>query len=236
MNTSDQNVLTLDNAFQRCFDKEQVRNEFDLILSAVKTQYNPHLKFVVEGSKNDDGEKYQDDDVDENHRSTLRPDTIMIVQNQHEIASVSPRNDGSEVYILDSKYYKFGLTKNKSHLPGAESVCKQMAYAEYVKTVMEDSSTPLHSAQNDTLSIYNAFIMPYCADAGKWDEIATASPRNDVYTMKRVGYIYGDWKDCKRPYHKIACILLDMKSVMRNYAANSDAQKALADLILHLGA
>ena len=97
MNTSDQNVLTLDNAFQRCFDKEQVRNEFDLILSAVKTQYNPHLKFVVEGSKNDDGEKYQDDDVDENHRSTLRPDTIMIVQNQHEIASVSPRNDGSEV-------------------------------------------------------------------------------------------------------------------------------------------
>jgi hypothetical protein len=40
--------------------------------------------------------------------------------------------------------------------------------------------------------IYNAFIMPYCADAGKWDEIATASPRNEVYTMKRVGYIYGD--------------------------------------------
>ncbi len=30
--------------------------------------------------------------------------------------------------------------------------------------------------------------------------------------------------------------LLDMKSVMRNYSANSDAQKALADLILHSGA
>ncbi|GEM_PF-3157021 len=79
--------------------------------------------------------------------------------------------------------------------------------------------------------IYNAFIMPYCADAGKWDEIATASPRNDVYTMKRVGYIYGDWKDCKRPYHKIACILLDMKSVMRNYANNPTAQSELAGVI-----
>ncbi len=42
--------------------------------------------------------------------------------------------------------------------------------------------------------IYNAFIMPYCADAGKWDEIAAVAelPRNDVYAMKRVGYIYGD--------------------------------------------
>ena len=207
-----------------------------------KSDFNPHLKFVTEDSKNGDGVKYQDDDVDENHRSTLRPDTIMIVQNQHEIASVSPRNDGSEVYILDSKYYKFGLTGFNSHLPGAESVCKQIAYAEYVETHWKkilglDSSNATHS-QNDALPkpIYNAFIMPYCADAGKWDEIATASPRNDVYTMKRVGYIYGDWKDCKRPYHKIACILLDMKSVMRNYSANSDAQKALADLILRSGA
>ena len=99
-------------------------------------------------------------------------------------------------------------------------------------------STP----QNDDFGkrIYNAFIMPYCADAGKWDEIAAVAvlPRNDdsLYKMCRVGYIYGDWKDRSKPYHKIACILLDMKSVMRNYSANPDAQKALADLILHSGA
>jgi hypothetical protein len=86
--------------------------------------------------------------------------------------------------------------------------------------------------------IYNAFIMPYCADAGKWDEIAAVAelPRNDVYAMKRVGYIYGDWKNVKdenRPYHKIHCILLDMKSVMRNYANNPSAQSVLAKLIPH---
>ena len=207
-----------------------------------KSDFNPHLKYVTEGSKNGDGVKYLDDDVDEKHRSTLRPDTIMI----HD----------EDTFVLDSKYYKFGLTKNKSHLPGAESVCKQMAYAEYVKTVMEKrhleqsegssgyqswilrGSTP----QNDDFGkrIYNAFIMPYCADAGKWDEIAAVAvlPRNDdsLYKMCRVGYIYGDWKNRQMPYHKIACILLDMKSVMRNYSANSDAQKALADLILHSGA
>ena len=84
-------------------------------------------------------------------------------------------------------------------------------------------------------NIYNAFIMPYCADAGKWDEIASVAelPRNDnsPYKMCRVGYIYGDWKDCQKPYHKIHCILLDMKSVMQNYTNSKKAQEELAQLI-----
>ena len=182
-----------------------------------KDKFNPHLKFVVEGSKNGDGFNYQDeDDKDEKHRSTLRPDTIMSLS--------------SSVFILDSKYYKYGLTGFYSHLPGAESVCKQMAYAEYVEKMQGDPSTPLHFAQDDTSPkrIYNAFIMPYCADA----EGASAS--SATFQMKRVGYIYGDWKNVKdenRPYHKIHCILLDMKSVMRNYANNSAAQSELAGLI-----
>ena len=153
-------------------------------------------------------------------RSTLRPDTIMVM--------------GEGVYILDSKYYKYGLTKSPAHLPGAESVCKQMAYAEYVEThwkeILEengDPSTSLHSAQDDSSPkpIYNAFIMPCCADA----EGASAS--SATFQMKRVGYIYGDWKDGSKPYHKIHCILLDMKSVMRNYANNPAAQKELAGVI-----
>ena len=77
--------------------------------------------------------------------------------------------------------------------------------------------------------------MPYCADAGKWDEIASVAelPRNDKsYNMRFIGYCFGDWKNPKaRPYHKIAGILLDMKSVMRNYANDKNAQEELAKLI-----
>jgi hypothetical protein len=87
-------------------------------------------------------------------------------------------------------------------------------------------------------NIYNAFIMPYCADAGKWDETNAKFSEKFGETgslkMCRVGYIYGDWKNVKdenRPYHKIHCILLDMKSVMRNYANNPAAQSELAGLI-----
>ena len=116
-----------------------------------------------------------------------------------------------------------------------------MAYAEYVETHWNeilglDSSNATHS-QNDTLPkpIYNAFIMPYCADSGKWDETNAKFSEKFGETgslkMCRVGYIYGDWKDRSKPYHKIACILLDMKSVMRNYANNPTAQSELAGLI-----
>lgn len=105
-----------------------------------------------------------------------------------------------------------------------------MACAEYVEKMLGDPSTSLHFAQDDTSPkpIYNAFIMPYCADA----EGASAS--SATFQMKCVGYIYGDWKNVKdenRPYYKIHCILLDMKSVMRNYANNPTAQSELAGVI-----
>ena len=186
-----------------------------------RTNYNPSLKHVAENNQTSEGDDYQEE-VGRNaeyKRSTLRPDAIMI--------------RGQDTFVLDSKYYKYGLTKSPAHLPGAESVCKQMAYAEYVETRLKE--IPAFAGMTSH-GVYNAFIMPYCADAGKWDEIAAVAelPRNDVYAMKRVGYIYGDWKneeDENRPYHKIYCILLDMKSVMRNYANTPTAQSELAGLI-----
>lgn len=43
MNTSDQNVFTLDNAFQRRFDMELVRNEFDLNKPSVNVQHDAKI-------------------------------------------------------------------------------------------------------------------------------------------------------------------------------------------------
>ena len=176
-----------------------------------KDKFNPHLRWN-DGCRDEKLDESEEEIVLNNpKRSTLRPDTIMVM--------------GESVYILDSKYYKYGLTGFISHLPGAESVCKQMAYAEYVETRLKE--IPAFAGMTSH-GVYNAFIMPYCADA----EGASAS--SATFQMKRVGYIYGDWKNMKdenRPYHKIACILLDMKSVMRNYANNPAAQSELAGVI-----
>jgi len=171
-----------------------------------KVDFNPHLRW--NGSVLDI-ESEEEKVLDDPKRSTLRPDTIMV--------------NGDNLFVLDSKYYKFGMTKSANHLPGAESICKQMAYAEYAEQLMPGKK------------IFNAFIMPYCADDKSTSANLTSSSTNSVnFGMKSEGYIYGDWKnvpDAERPYHKIACILLDVKSVMRNYATSPDAQGALAGVI-----
>jgi hypothetical protein len=177
-----------------------------------RDKLNPHLMFVAENAATPDGVGYQEkvDSDAEYKRSTLRPDTIMA------------RGEGT--FVLDSKYYRYGMTGEKSHLPGAESVCKQMAYAERLKEIPAFAGMTSHG-------VYNAFIMPYCADAGKWDESNAKFGKNGLFKMCRAGYIYGDWKDRNQDYHKIYCILLDMKSVMRNYANDKIAQEELAQLI-----
>ncbi|WP_290724039.1 LlaJI family restriction endonuclease [Fibrobacter sp. UBA2449] len=191
-----------------------------------KDKFNPHLRWN-DGCRDEKLDESEEEIVlNDPKRSTLRPDTIMVM--------------GESVYILDSKYYKYGLTGFNSQLPGAESVCKQMAYAEYVETHWKeilglDSSNATHS-QNDALPkpIYNAFIMPCCAENVKEKFPNAVFSENGLFSMCRVGYIYGDWKNVKdenRPYHKIHCILLDMKSVMRNYANNPAAQSELAGVI-----
>ena len=191
-----------------------------------KDKFNPHLRWN-DGCRDEKLDESEEEIVlNDPKRSTLRPDTIMVY--------------GVGTFVLDSKYYKYGLTGFNSHLPGAESVCKQMAYAEYVETHWNeilglDSSNATHS-QNDALPkpIYNAFIMPCCAENVKEKFPNAVFSESGLFSMCRVGYIYGDWKNVKdenRPYHKIHCILLDMKSVMRNYANNPTAQSELAGVI-----
>lgn len=160
----------------------------------------------------------------ENPNYAMRPDTIMIVDSRLRENDECKR----EVFVLDSKYYKYGMTQNPMDLPSSGSICKQIAYAEYVETHLKE--IPAFAGMTSD-SIYNAFIMPFCAE-DEMDSIASLQS-DKPYKMNFIGCCSGDWKNPDaRPYHKIAGILLDVKSVMQNYSANSDAQKALADLIL----
>ena len=181
-----------------------------------KGDFNPHLRW------NDsvlDVESEEEKVLDDPKRSTLRPDTIMV--------------NGDNLFVLDSKYYKFGMTQSANHLPGAESVCKQMAYAEYVEQLMQEKEIPAFAGKTSR-NIFNAFIMPYCIEADNSNLPSDDDSGHRPLKMRYAGYIYGDWKkvpDAERPYHKIACILLDVKSVMQNYAADSNAQNELSKLI-----
>ena len=157
-----------------------------------RDKFNPHCKWNLSSGLHG----Y------ENPNYAMRPDTIMALS--------------SGVFVIDAKYYKFGVSRNPMDLPSSGSICKQIAYAEYVETHLKEIPAFAGMASGD---IYNAFIMPFCAD--------------DEGKMQFIGYCFGDWKNPDdRPYHKIAGVLLDMKSVMQDYAYNGGAQENLAKLIL----
>ena len=50
----------------------------------------------------------------------LLPDTIMI------------NHDDNSLYVIDAKYYRYGITKIENYLPNMSSIAKQITYAQYI--------------------------------------------------------------------------------------------------------
>lgn len=134
--------------------------------------------------------------------STLEPDSIMI----HD----------KKIYILDAKYYKFGMTRNHLDLPGSSSINKQITYGEYVSQLNKF----------DDKNIYNAFLMPFSKD--EWD---------CPIQFKYIGDASSEWKSNKLRYEKIKGILVDTNYLLKAFtlkdnSAISDLSKLIEDSFL----
>ena len=119
--------------------------------------------------------------------SALEPDTVM-------------KHDG-KFYILDAKYYKFGVTGLSAHLPSTSSIQKQITYGEYIAA--------RHFAERD--AIYNAFIMPFAAHEG--DE-----------PLRFVSVGTADWIEYSpetENYKYVLGILLDTKHIIQTFARHN---------------
>ena len=160
-----------------------------------KTKYYPHCYWEIEGKE------YSSDQI-EFRQSSLRPDTIMITDKGSE---------NQRIFVLDSKYYKYGESKQLNHLPMSGSIIKQIAYAEYIENKENIG------ALNTSKAIYNAFIMPFESKNSK--------------NMKVVGSAKADYKIGNKSYYNIKAILIDTKFLMENYVHNDKMIKELADLI-----
>lgn len=124
----------------------------------------------------------------------MRPDTIIKRKHQREL------------FIIDSKYYKYGVIKNGS-LPGAEDIDKQITYGDYCSNPY-NFNEPL---EYDLNKIYSAFIVPYNKNNNRFNY-----HDNFVY----IGYADSkarnvDSKDT--PHKKIALLLMDTKYLIDCY-------------------
>ena len=161
-----------------------------------KTKYYPHCYWDI------DGKEYSSDQL-EFKQSALRPDTIMITDKGTE---------NQKTFVLDSKYYRYGESKQLNHLPMSGSIIKQIAYAEYIENKEKEGKLK-HSK-----SIHNAFILPF-------------ESKDSSINMKFVGSAYTDYKTGDKPYYKIRAILIDTKWLMENHNRNDKMIKELAELI-----
>ena len=118
--------------------------------------------------------------------SPLEPDTLMEYQGRF--------------YVLDAKYYKYGITGINSHLPGSASINKQITYGEYVE-----------KKRGQRYNTYNAFIMPFNKD-------------KNVFGLNGpvgcIGEAVGEWRENNLPYERIQGFLIDIKYLMHAYKHN----------------
>lgn len=133
--------------------------------------------------------------------SLLKPDTIIKIDNK--------------IYIIDAKYYKYGITRNEDHLPASSSIQKQITYGEYLENKKSEKKTNRNTPYDN---IYNAFIMPFKSE--------------NKLKYEFFGIATADWKNDINSHEKVLGILLDTKHLMNSvYKQNSKEIEKLTKLI-----
>ena len=139
----------------------------------------------------------------------LKPDSIMI--------------SNGKVYVLDAKFYRYGLTGVVEHLPEGKSIHKQITYGEYIAT-----NPKFKNADGKNPDVYNAFLMPYDS---------RFNPLYYTEIFENCGEATGSWKEKEEdepnyPFEYVQGILVDINYLMHHYTGNHEKKiAALAESI-----
>ena len=154
-------------------------------------KYNPNAKWYLK--KNN----YFPKDA-----SSLRPDTIRI-----EPLSKEMIGDEKVAYILDAKYYRFGMTKDEDDLPETTSIQKQITYGDNIICNLKK--------KENIQEVYSAFVLPYNKNANDF---------NFKDNLEYIGYSEADWRNDELSHVKIYAFLIDMKHLIITWSQGNCAE------------
>ncbi len=103
------------------------------------------------------------------------------------------------IYILDSKYYRFGYTADENDLPETCSIQKQITYGDYIKT---------NKVGPEIKKIRNTFILPYNKDNNKL---------NVRGNIEYIGYAKANYRNRNDDYEIIHTFLIYLKHVVMTW-------------------
>jgi len=150
-----------------------------------KERYFPHATWhIIKGSKLEQS-------------SALEPDTIM-------------RYDG-KIYVLDAKYYQYGITGWTGDLPQTSSIQKQITYGKHISGMNEVPAN----------NVFNAFIMPFQSKTEEFYKFVSIGTADwESYTIESMNYVY------------VLGILVDTKHLISSYSKHNEIEiEQLSDLI-----
>ncbi len=189
-----------------------------------KDKYSPRAFWYFEndpkGKKARDDEDEDEEMFEGKRKPPLRPDTIM--------------KHGTDLYILDAKYYRFGKDKTAEvqTLPGTDSVQKQITYAEYAEKQKEKGELTGFG------DIWNAFIMPfnYEDNKDKFGEVNnsdTSEQPSIKYWFKQKALARAEWKENDKNYHTVYGICADVRGLLEaaDKGGSEQEKKALAGFL-----
>ena len=154
-----------------------------------KEKYFPSTKWII-------GDHTYDN-------ASLEPDSIMVFE--------------GNVYVLDAKYYKYGITLNPWDLPGTSSISKQIVYGEYIY-----ENKKFKKEYGDNFLVYNAFIMPFDSASDK---------HSFSVSMINAAVAVSEWKHNEQHYEWIQGILVDTKFLMKAESKIHENIRGLASCI-----
>lgn len=146
----------------------------------------------------------RNDYLEKNSRD-LRPDTIIV------------KEDGT-VFILDSKFYRFGFTGDESDLPETTSIQKQITYGEYISKYV---------TKVDVKEVYNAFLLPYDKERDKF---------RSEDNLQYIGFAKSKWKDNKLGYELVHTFLIDLHHVVKTWSRlnhSDDVERLVSEILEH---
>lgn len=146
------------------------------LIPLMRISYFPRTRWKLRGGRQRDN-------------YALEPDTIMLCNNK--------------IYVLDAKYYRYGITGNPQHLPESTSINKQITYGEYIAT-----QERFIRQYGGTVPVYNAFLMPYSREK---------NPFGLMTVFGNIGEACGDWKGNDKAYERVQGIVVDVRYLMYHY-------------------
>lgn len=174
----------------------------DYLFSNVKdiTKYNPNAQWYLK--KNDFAPTVA---------SSLRPDTIRLVP-------IGEDTTGTEkvAYVLDAKFYRFGITGKESDLPTTTSIQKQITYGDNIICNLKQTE--------NIQCVYNAFILPYNKHS---------NTLGCTENLEYIGYSEADWRNDGLPHTRICAFLIDTKHLISAWTQGNceeDIEKLISEI------